>query len=152
MKVQFPSSQPIPDLLEQGTAFSCPGKGTSRTINIIICLTAAQVPVMVPVKVALLGPDGAELPLRLQGQEGQELGTSTVLRCDKDTHDFVFTGTMGVNRVWDLGGWLPSRVARDCCRCSLLGTMCKWGCCALSGARRGGVGVCFGDGARIAGL
>jgi len=51
-----------------------------------------KVPVMVPVKVGLLGPDGAELPLRLQGQEGQELGTSTVLRCDKDTHDFVFTG------------------------------------------------------------
>lgn len=48
-------------------------------------------PVMIPLRVGLLGPDGRDLPLRLQGG-GEDLGTETVLRCDKETNTFVFTG------------------------------------------------------------
>ncbi|GBF99642.1 peptidase M1 family [Raphidocelis subcapitata] len=50
-----------------------------------------KVPVMIPIKVGLLGPDGRDLPLRLQGSD-EELGTTTVLRCDKETCTYVFTG------------------------------------------------------------
>jgi hypothetical protein len=46
---------------------------------------------MIPLAVALLGPDGAELPLHLAGAEGTSLGTSTVLRCDAESNTFVFT-------------------------------------------------------------
>jgi aminopeptidase N len=48
-------------------------------------------PVLIPLAVALLGPDGKELPLRLQGGE-QDLGTSTVLRVDAAEKRFVFEG------------------------------------------------------------
>jgi aminopeptidase N len=51
----------------------------------------AKVPVMIPVKVGLIGPDGKDLPLRLQGSDA-DLGTTTVLRCDAATNTFVFTG------------------------------------------------------------
>lgn len=52
---------------------------------------AEKLPVMIPVRVGLLGPDGKDLPLRLQGREGEDLGTETVLRCDQATNTFVFT-------------------------------------------------------------
>ena len=40
-------------------------------------------------QVGLLGPDGADLPLHLEG--GGALGTSTVLRCDAESNTFTFT-------------------------------------------------------------
>mmetsp|Transcript_7416 Transcript_7416/g.21902 ORF Transcript_7416/g.21902 Transcript_7416/m.21902 type:complete len:899 (-) Transcript_7416:562-3258(-) len=46
-------------------------------------------PVLIPLTMALLGPDGEELPLRLQGKD---LGTSTVLRIDEAEKTFVFEG------------------------------------------------------------
>jgi aminopeptidase N len=50
-----------------------------------------KVPVLIPLKVGLIGPDGKDLPLKLQGS-GEELGTTTVLKCDKETNTFVFEG------------------------------------------------------------
>jgi hypothetical protein len=40
-------------------------------------------------QVGLLGPDGQDLPLHLEGKGA--VGTSTVLRCDADTNTFTFT-------------------------------------------------------------
>lgn len=37
----------------------------------------------------MLGPDGADLPLHLEGQGA--VGTSTVLRCDAEKNTFTFT-------------------------------------------------------------
>ncbi|KAI8468066.1 MAG: hypothetical protein J3K34DRAFT_523265 [Monoraphidium minutum] len=50
-----------------------------------------KVPVMIPLKVGLLGPDGKDLPLKLQGS-AEQLGTTTVLRVDAETNTFVFEG------------------------------------------------------------
>lgn len=46
-------------------------------------------PVLIPVRVALLGPDGAALPLKLRGGSG-ELGVETVLRVTQAEQEFVF--------------------------------------------------------------
>jgi aminopeptidase N len=40
-------------------------------------------------QVGLLGPDGDDLPLHLEGQGA--VGTSTVLRCDAASNSFTFT-------------------------------------------------------------
>lgn len=48
-----------------------------------------KVPVLIPLKVGLLGPDGQDLPLHLEGKG--DVGTSTVLRCDDATNSFTFT-------------------------------------------------------------
>eukprot|EP00878_Enallax_costatus_P011824 GHUV01012345.1.p1 GENE.GHUV01012345.1~~GHUV01012345.1.p1 ORF type:complete len:544 (+),score=203.91 GHUV01012345.1:419-2050(+) len=48
-----------------------------------------KIPVLIPVKVGLLGPDGADLPLHLEGKGS--VGTSTVLRCDAEKNTFTFT-------------------------------------------------------------
>jgi len=40
-------------------------------------------------QVGLLGPDGQDLPLHLEGKG--DVGTSTVLRCDSATNSFTFT-------------------------------------------------------------
>jgi len=48
-----------------------------------------KVPVLIPLKVGLLGPDGQDLPLHLEGKGA--VGTSTVLRCDAATNSFTFT-------------------------------------------------------------
>ncbi|PRW56145.1 puromycin-sensitive aminopeptidase isoform X1 isoform A [Chlorella sorokiniana] len=47
-------------------------------------------PVLIPVRMGLLGPDGKELPLKLRG--GPELGTETVLRLTDKEQEFVFEG------------------------------------------------------------
>lgn len=49
-----------------------------------------KLPVLIPLKVGLLGPDGHDLPLRLKGQS-EDLGTTTVLRVDQAEQEFVFT-------------------------------------------------------------
>lgn len=49
-----------------------------------------KVPLLIPLKVSLLGPDGHALPLRLQGQV-EDLGHETVLRLEKAQQDFTFT-------------------------------------------------------------
>ena len=46
---------------------------------------------LIPLRLGLLGPDGAELPLRLRGS-GQDLGTETVLRVTEAEQEFVFEG------------------------------------------------------------
>eukprot|EP00775_Hariotina_reticulata_P008908 gene8909-9085_t len=48
-----------------------------------------KTPVLIPLKVGLLGPDGADLPLHLEGKG--DVGTSTVLRCDAASNSFTFT-------------------------------------------------------------
>jgi aminopeptidase N len=48
-----------------------------------------KVPVLIPLKVGLLGPDGQDLPLHLEGKGA--VGTSTVLRCDAAENTFTFT-------------------------------------------------------------
>lgn len=48
-----------------------------------------KLPVLVPLAVALLGPDGQELPLKLAGT-GEELGTSTVLKLEEARHSWTF--------------------------------------------------------------
>jgi aminopeptidase N len=40
-------------------------------------------------QVGLLGPDGADLPLHLEGKGA--VGSSTVLRCDAEHNSFTFT-------------------------------------------------------------
>ncbi|PSC69009.1 puromycin-sensitive aminopeptidase isoform X1 [Micractinium conductrix] len=47
-------------------------------------------PVWIPVRMGLLGPDGAELPQKLRG--GKPLGTETVLRVTEAEQEFVFEG------------------------------------------------------------
>ncbi len=48
-------------------------------------------PMVIPVVTALLGPDGAALPLRLEG-EAEAAGTERVLVLDRDEQTFTFTG------------------------------------------------------------
>eukprot|EP00879_Flechtneria_rotunda_P017716 GHRR01018571.1.p1 GENE.GHRR01018571.1~~GHRR01018571.1.p1 ORF type:complete len:756 (+),score=282.34 GHRR01018571.1:954-3221(+) len=48
-----------------------------------------KLPVLIPLKVGLLGPDGTDLPLHLEGKG--DVGTSTVLRCDDTANTFTFT-------------------------------------------------------------
>lgn len=48
-----------------------------------------KLPVLIPLKVGLLGPDGQDLPLHLEGKG--DLGASTVLRCDAEHNSFTFT-------------------------------------------------------------
>lgn len=52
---------------------------------------AVKQPVLIPVRAALLGADGAPLPLRLRGA-GAELGSETVLRVSEAEQEFVFEG------------------------------------------------------------
>lgn len=40
-------------------------------------------------QVGLLGPDGQDLPLHLEGKG--DVGTSTILRCDAAQNSFTFT-------------------------------------------------------------
>ena len=47
-----------------------------------------KLPVPIPVRMGLLGPDGSELPLTLRGGAG--LGTETVLRVTEAEQEFVF--------------------------------------------------------------
>lgn len=49
-----------------------------------------KVPLLIPVRMGLLGSDGKELPLKLRG--GAELGTETVLRVNEAEQEFVFEG------------------------------------------------------------
>ncbi|KAG2500410.1 hypothetical protein HYH03_001981 [Edaphochlamys debaryana] len=51
-----------------------------------------KLPVLIPIKMGLLGPDGSELPLKLQGADGsvQDLGTEGVLRFDTPEATFTF--------------------------------------------------------------
>ncbi|KAL4441019.1 hypothetical protein ABPG77_010450 [Micractinium sp. CCAP 211/92] len=49
-----------------------------------------KVPLLIPVRMGLLGHDGKELPLKLRG--GADLGTETVLRVTEAEQEFVFEG------------------------------------------------------------
>ncbi|GLI71085.1 hypothetical protein VaNZ11_016002 [Volvox africanus] len=51
-------------------------------------------PVLIPIKLGLLGPDGADLPLRLRGSDGSvtDLGTTGVLRFEEAESSFQFEG------------------------------------------------------------
>ncbi|KAK9814410.1 hypothetical protein WJX72_005522 [[Myrmecia] bisecta] len=49
-----------------------------------------KVPVLIPFAVGLLGKDGHEIPLKLQGGE-RDLGTTAVLRLEHDEQTFTFT-------------------------------------------------------------
>ncbi|GLC52687.1 hypothetical protein PLESTB_000657300 [Pleodorina starrii] len=53
-----------------------------------------KLPVLIPIKMGLLGPDGADMPLRLRGTDGsvQDLGTTGVLRFEEAETSFVFEG------------------------------------------------------------
>ncbi len=53
----------------------------------------------ITLQVGLLGPDGHDLQLRLQGST-EDLGTTTVLRVDAETNEFLFTGACAVNHNW----------------------------------------------------
>ncbi len=57
---------------------------------------------LIPLRLGLLGPDGAALPLKLRGS-GQELGTEAVLRVTEAEQEFVFEGieVRGLDRL----GW-----------------------------------------------
>ncbi|EFJ47753.1 hypothetical protein VOLCADRAFT_81369 [Volvox carteri f. nagariensis] len=54
----------------------------------------AKLPVLIPIKLGLLGPDGSDLPLRLCGPDGAvtELGTTGVLRFEEAEAAFTFAG------------------------------------------------------------
>lgn len=56
-----------------------------------------KLPVLIPVRVSLLGGDGKPLSLRLRGTDGgvQDLGTETVLRFKDATQEFIFEGIDG---------------------------------------------------------
>jgi hypothetical protein len=48
-----------------------------------------KLPMVIPMAVGLLGPDGADMPLTMGGQA---LGTTTVLKMDQASQTFVFDG------------------------------------------------------------
>lgn len=52
---------------------------------------ATKLPVLIPLRMGLLGPGGAELRLRLRGSS-ESLGTETVLRVTEAEQEFVFEG------------------------------------------------------------
>lgn len=51
-----------------------------------------KIPVLIPVKVSLLGKDGAALPLRLQGSADSTPCEEMVLRLSQESQQFVFEG------------------------------------------------------------
>eukprot|EP01026_Neomeris_dumetosa_P058504 TRINITY_DN544_c0_g1_i10.p1 TRINITY_DN544_c0_g1~~TRINITY_DN544_c0_g1_i10.p1 ORF type:complete len:500 (-),score=87.61 TRINITY_DN544_c0_g1_i10:236-1636(-) len=48
-----------------------------------------KLPVLIPLRMGLIGPDGKEVELKLKG-DSQSLGTDTVLRCENEEDTFVF--------------------------------------------------------------
>jgi hypothetical protein len=52
-------------------------------------LPTPWLPLLLLLQVGLLGPDGQDLPLHLEGQGA--VGSSTVLRCDAERNSFTFT-------------------------------------------------------------
>jgi aminopeptidase N len=76
---------------------------------------AGREPVPIPVAVGLLGPDGADVPLRLEG-EAQDGPTTRVLLLDEAERRFVFTGLEASPVPSLLRGFsapVKLRVARD---------------------------------------
>jgi aminopeptidase N len=51
-----------------------------------------RLPLPIPVAVGLLGPDGADLPLRLAGEPAEAAATTRLLLLDEREQRFVFTG------------------------------------------------------------
>jgi len=62
---------------------------SDRTFTVRCSQKTSGEPVLIPIAVGLLGPDGKDLPLKLQGK-AEELGTTTVLRFNKAEDSFVF--------------------------------------------------------------
>jgi hypothetical protein len=55
----------------------------------LACTSKLHVLLPLPLQVGLLGPDGQDLPLHLEGKGA--VGSSTVLRCDAEHNSFTFT-------------------------------------------------------------
>ena len=65
---------------------------SDRTFSVKCAQKTSGRPVLIPIAVGLIGPDGKDIPLTLQGQGGTSLGTTTVLRLATEEETFVFTG------------------------------------------------------------
>jgi hypothetical protein len=81
-------------------------------------------------QVGLLGPDGRDLPLHLEGKGA--VGSSTVLRCDAEHNSFTFTDvTVRAQRclraVWLYDSALYATAAGVC-----IGSMCCSSLCAAN--------------------
>eukprot|EP00883_Tetradesmus_obliquus_P009281 jgi/Sobl393_1/20078/SZX79151.1 len=85
-------SQAGTPMLTVSTAYDAAKKSFTISTHQVTPPTNGQpdkLPVLIPLKVGLLGPDGQDLPLHLEGKG--DLGASTVLRCDAEHNSFTFT-------------------------------------------------------------
>jgi hypothetical protein len=108
-----------------------------RSTGLVVLTTPS---LLLLLQVGLLGPDGADLPLHLEGKGA--VGSSTVLRCDAEHNTFTFTDVTVRQAATPCSAGSVAGVAAHIvntasCVCAVCIGSLRWSlvCCARSAGR-----------------